>query len=251
MRSPIRIAVLECDEPIGKTKEKYGGYGNLFAKLLNAGADKFREKDSVPWPELDISKYDVVNTEVYPNLSDVDAVLLTGSKYNSFDNDPWILKLVDFTRKILNQNRVRLIGVCFGHQIIGRALDVKVARSDRGWEISVTPVALTQKGKDLFGIEDLAIHQMHRDIVYEYPPGIEALGSSPRCEVQGMYAKGRLITVQGHPEFDGDIVNELLENRHRMGIFDDAMYRDGVERVRRHHDGVAVAAAFVRFLLEE
>lgn len=92
---------------------------------------------------------------------------------------------------------------------------------------------------------------MHRDIVYEYPKGIEPLGHSPRCGVQGMYAKNRLITVQGHPEFNADIVSELLINRHDKGIFDDAMYADGMKRVRNHHDGVAVSAAFIRFLLEE
>lgn len=96
-----------------------------------------------------------------------------------------------------------------------------------------------------------AIHQMHRDIVYEYPEGIELLGHSPRCDVQGMYAKNRLITVQGHPEFTGDIVSELLENRHDKGIFDDKMYKEGMERVRKHHDGVAVGAAFIKFVLEE
>jgi GMP synthase-like glutamine amidotransferase len=92
---------------------------------------------------------------------------------------------------------------------------------------------------------------MHRDIVYTYPDGVERLGQSPRCEVQGMYVKNRLITVQGHPEFNGDVVAELLENRHQRGIFDDAMYEDGMARVRKHHDGVAVGAGFLRFLLED
>ncbi|KAK5688454.1 hypothetical protein LTS10_000432 [Elasticomyces elasticus] len=250
MQQPLKIAVLECDEPIGRTKDKYGGYGNVFKALLDSGADLIEDKDGVKRPELDIRKYDVVNAEVYPKLEDIDGVLLTGSKYNAFDNDPWILKLVEFTKQVLAQKRVRLIGVCFGHQIVGRAMDVKVDRSDRGWEVSVTPVQLTEKGKALFGVKELAIHQMHHDIVYTYPESVEPLGHSPRCDVQGMYTKGRLITVQGHPEFTGDIVEELLENRHARGIFDDAMFKDGMERVRKHHDGVAVGAAFIRFLLE-
>jgi hypothetical protein len=62
---------------------------------------------------------------------------------------------VEFTKKVLAQNRVRLIGVCFGHQIIGRALEQKVGRSDRGWEVSVTPMELTAKGKELFGVKEL------------------------------------------------------------------------------------------------
>ena len=62
---------------------------------------------------------------------------------------------MEFTKKVLAQNRVRLIGVCFGHQIIGRALDVKVGRSTDGWEVAVVPVDLTEKGKQLFGIPQL------------------------------------------------------------------------------------------------
>lgn len=87
----------------------------------------------------------------YPSLDDIDAILITGSKYNSFDQDPWILKLVEFTQGVLAQSRVRCIGVCFGHQIVGRALGVKVARSEGGWEVSVTAIDLTKKGQEIFG----------------------------------------------------------------------------------------------------
>lgn len=75
MRPPLRIAVLECDEPIGRTKEKYGGYGGLFKELLENGAQQLAEK-----PELDVTKFDVVNTEHYPKLENVDAILLSGSR---------------------------------------------------------------------------------------------------------------------------------------------------------------------------
>jgi hypothetical protein len=83
MHRPLRIAILECDTPIGRTKEKYGGYGNLFKKLLNEGADEVASKDDIPRPELDITKFDVVNTEHYPSLDNVDAILLTGSSMST------------------------------------------------------------------------------------------------------------------------------------------------------------------------
>lgn len=92
---------------------------------------------------------------------------------------------------------------------------------------------------------------MHSCIVYDYPPGVEHLGNSRVCANQGMYIKGRLITVQGHPEFTKDIVSELLESRHASGVFDDTMYKDGMDRVGNRHDGVAVAKAFIKFLLED
>lgn len=77
------------------------------------------------------------------------------SEHDSFTDAPWILRLVEFTRKVYAQDRVRLIGICFGHQIIGRALGVPVGRSDIGWEIAVCDVELTEKGKELFRKEKL------------------------------------------------------------------------------------------------
>lgn len=92
---------------------------------------------------------------------------------------------------------------------------------------------------------------MHLDIVDEYPAGVESLGSSPTCSVQGMYHRGKLITVQGHPEFNQQIVSELLEIRHERGVFNDAVFESGMARVGKEQDGVVVGKAFLRFLLDE
>jgi len=91
---------------------------------------------------------------------------------------------------------------------------------------------------------------MHKDIVYEVPHGVTQLAYTSKCTNQGMYAKGRLITVQGHPEFTDEIVTELLEARHASGVFDDTLYKDGMDRVGNRHDGVTVGKAFVKFALE-
>lgn len=172
--------------------------------------------------------------------------------YNSFDNDSWILRLVTFTQLALESPHVRIIGVCFGHQILARALGAKVARSEGPtWEVSVCPVVQTALGKQKFGGKDtLSIHQMHQDIVYSYPEGVEELGSSGPCKVQGMYKKSKFITVQGHPEFTEAIVRELVEYRFKQGIFGGDVYRYGIDHVAEPHDGVTVAKAFVNFLLE-
>lgn len=84
----LRIAVLECDTPIGRTKEKYGGYGGLFRELLESGAQRFEHEDGKTRPQLDVRKYDVVNEEVYPELEGLDGVLITGSsEFCPWDTD--------------------------------------------------------------------------------------------------------------------------------------------------------------------
>ena len=91
---------------------------------------------------------------------------------------------------------------------------------------------------------------MHIDTVFSYPEGVEELGYSPVCKVQGMYVPRKLLTVQGHPEFNQEIMTEILNVRHALGVFDDAAFESGMERVVKPHDGLIVSQAFLKFLLE-
>ena len=95
--SPVRIAILEADVPIGQTRARYGSYGGVFTSLLHKAADA----SNLPRERLEISGWDVVNSEGattegeeeemggewrwrrkkgYPRMEDVDAVLITGSR---------------------------------------------------------------------------------------------------------------------------------------------------------------------------
>jgi GMP synthase-like glutamine amidotransferase len=92
---------------------------------------------------------------------------------------------------------------------------------------------------------------MHKDIVFDFPSDAEQLAATAICENQGMYAKGRYITVQGHPEFTREIVEEVVKGRYAQGVFTDEMYKDAMRRIVDHDDGIIVAQAFLRFLLED
>lgn len=92
---------------------------------------------------------------------------------------------------------------------------------------------------------------MHQDIVFEYPPNVISLGSSPRCAVQGMYVPRRFITVQGHPEFTGDIITEIIKTRAEQGIFKEDQAQDALSRANIEHDGVTMGVTFLKFLLED
>ncbi|KAL2140175.1 hypothetical protein VTI28DRAFT_4191 [Corynascus sepedonium] len=250
---PLRLAILEADTPVPAANERYKGYFGVFRHLF-ARAVAPASLDSV----LTLSGHDVVHKpdSAYPDLDDIDAILVTGSKHNAFDDDAWILTLVEYVRKVLTHRcgdrTIKVIGVCFGHQIVARALGALVGRSDQGWEVSVVETTLTEKGREMFpGRETLKIQQMHRDQVFSLPAGAELLASTDRCGNHGFVIPGRVITVQGHPEFTEDIMDELLELRHKTGLFTDELYQDGKARNGDHHDGVYMAQVFLKFLQEQ
>jgi len=146
--APIRLAILEADMPQPQTAARYSHYTGLFTSLLTSATS--------PTPvaaRFTITRHHIVNdASAYPSLSDIDAILITGSKHSAYLDDEWIRDLVDYTRKALETNRVRVVGVCFGHQILGRALGVGVGQSEKGWEVAVTDVELSEEGKKLFGL---------------------------------------------------------------------------------------------------
>lgn len=66
--------------------------------------------------------------------------------------------MVEFTKAVLASDRVKFIGVCWGQQILGRALGAKVAKAESGeWEVSVCRVVNTERGKELFGGKDALV----------------------------------------------------------------------------------------------
>lgn len=149
--APIRLAILEADSPQPKSAARYSHYTGLFTSLLSSAV--------APSPVADhfaITRHHVVNdTSAYPSLDDVDAILITGSKHSAYMDDEWIVALTDFTRRAIEGGRVKVVGVCFGHQIVGRAVGVEVGVSEIGWEIAVTDVELSEEGKKLFGLEKM------------------------------------------------------------------------------------------------
>jgi hypothetical protein len=183
-KPPLRVAILECDTPLPETQAKYTSYGGVFTSLLERahkslsitpttngaitngattngphpatnGHSALSDLASLPFSQaLHISKYAVEQDPThYPSLSSIDAILITGSRHDSFADNEWTNTLVSFVKTVLAQDRVRIIGVCYGHQIVGRAMGVKVGRNDDGWEAAVTEVDLTERGREVLGLK--------------------------------------------------------------------------------------------------
>ncbi|PIG85353.1 GMP synthase [Aspergillus arachidicola] len=243
----IRVAILETDTPIDPVLNRYGTYGAIFNRWLNTGLHGLGFTDT----EIQTTNWDVVNKSEYPKPEDFDALLLTGSKHDAHADVPWINELVKYVHDIHELHKKPIVGICFGHQIVARALGARVDRNDEGWEISVEPFQLSDTGKKLFSKESLDIHQMHRDIAYDVPQGCRNLGSSPRCQVQGFYMPQRVLALQGHPEYDEFVMTELIKLRHAMGRFDAELAKDGLSRAGKQHDGALIAKVACKHILGE
>ncbi len=93
------------------------------------------------------------------------------------------------------------------------------------------------------------MHQVHRDAVVQLPNGVESIGSSKDCACHGMFKPDRILSFQGHPEFDEPIMTAILKGRREIGFFNDDQYRDGMTRVALPHAGPLLATRICKFFL--
>ena len=131
----MKIGILETGEVAAELKARHGDYPAMFAALLGA-LD----------PALDFATVRVVAGEMPASPRQVDAWLVTGSRHGVYDDLPWIEPLKAFLRACLAE-RVPVVGVCFGHQILAEALGGRVVKSDRGWGLGVQDYELTARPK--------------------------------------------------------------------------------------------------------
>ena len=104
------IGILEADELTEDVIQRYGHYAETFEQLLS-GID----------PKLAFKTYHVTR-EHYPlDINECDAYLMTGSKYSVYQDIHWIHWLQQFVVDCVAQQK-KLIGICFGHQLVAQAL---------------------------------------------------------------------------------------------------------------------------------
>ncbi|KAI0635143.1 class I glutamine amidotransferase-like protein [Trametes polyzona] len=248
---PYKIAVFLCDTPLPAVLAANGDYGAIFESLFRRSLEAIGD----PGAEFVVDSYDVRNEQVYPkDIDQYDAVLLTGSAASAYENLDWINRLVDYVRFLAKEKpHVRIFGICFGHQIVARALGGECVPNDGKWEIGVTEIGLTDVGKKLFGVDKLNLEQMHRDHVPAVPPSFHLLGSTDVSVNQGMvqlYPNAspenvapeniHIFTVQGHPEFHKAITQEIVRARHSTGALDKSLVEDYERRADWRNDGPSV-----------
>jgi GMP synthase-like glutamine amidotransferase len=118
--------------------------------------------------------------------------------------------------------------------------------------VSSTTIDLTEEGKRIFPTlgDKMSIMQMHKDYVAEVPLDSVLLCVSDVCHNQGFYKPGAYITLQGHPEFNGFIIRDIVETRKKLGVFDDETANEYIKRSTGPNDGSTIAKSLVEFLVK-
>ena len=147
--------------------------------------------------------------------AEADGVVISGSPRDAWAEDPVNDRLCEVIERC-RQLRKPLLGVCYGHQILGRVLGARVGRHPGGLELGNTRVELTDAGAQSPLFEGFPrafeVLSSHLDEVTELPSTCELLVRGQFTTVQG-FRCGNLFGVQFHPETDPETLRFIWSVR--------------------------------------
>ncbi|XP_031126059.1 gamma-glutamyl peptidase 5-like [Ipomoea triloba] len=206
-----KFAVLLCAEDSEYVKKKYGGYFGVFVKMLG--------EEGEIWKVFHVAKGEFPTDA---EIGEFDGYVITGSCNDAHGNDIWICKLLNLLNK-LDAMKKNILGICFGHQILGRALGGKTGRATSGWDIGVTAVHISSS--KLFSSLNLpaSLHviECHRDEIIELPEKAEIMAWSNKTGIEMFRYGDHIMGIQGHPEYTKDILVHLIDRLSQRNLIQD------------------------------
>jgi len=194
----MKLAILETGRPPGNLAQEFGDYPSMFERMLGS--------------EFQAESFDVQAGELPERRNGHAAYLITGSPAGVYDPLPWIAPLQEFIR---SANGARMVGICFGHQVMAEALGGRVEKSDKGWGAGLHRYAVARRESWMDGETEIAAPASHQDQVMVQPPNTEVTLASSFTPYAGLAWTDRpAISFQFHPEFSPGFAKALIEQRY-------------------------------------
>ena len=234
----MRIGILNTDTLRTEFDTKYGQYPAMFSKVLLRAE-----------PKIEIYCYEIQTGEYPDELDECDAYLITGSKVSAYDDLPWIIELKKFIRT-LHQHQKKLVGICFGHQLIAEALGGSVERAKEGWNVGIHAATL-KKNTVLFGSaqQEFNLIYNHQDQVLKIPQESILLASCINCPVAMLAIEDHILSFQGHVEFNKAYAQDLLEMR--RSILGEDTYLKACNSLKEKTENAKVTEWILKFLKKD
>ena len=231
----MKIGILNSDTVQIDGAAEFGQYPEMFSKV-------FWTLD----PNIQFKTYEVQYNDYPQDMNECDAYLITGSKASCYDNVQWIHALKEFI-KALHKNKKKLIGVCFGHQIIAEALGGSVRKSPNGWHAGVDSISLNNDALE-YGDRGKKYNLVfsHQDEVKRLPRNATLIAESASCPIGMFLIENHIFCTQGHIELDKKFARMIYDFRKKQ--IGDSKHQHACETLEMQTDEHEVAKSLLEFI---
>ena len=221
----MKLGILKAGPVIPELYEKFGDYASSYEQLLGPG-------------NFEIQSWDIFESSFPDSINQCEGWLISGSRYGVYEHYPWLPKLEEFIKDCYSAN-LPLIGVCFGHQAMAKALGGRVENFSGGWSIGRTSYNFLGKRVHL--------NAWHQDQVISLPPRAKVLGENDFCKYAFLSYGPQTFSLQPHPEFNHDYIKGLIELRGK-GIVPDELLNKAKQGLGRSINNDLIADHFKAIL---
>jgi len=156
-------------------------------------------------PDTEAEFVHAVHNQIPKDVEKYSGVILSGGTEPLFSNAPWVVAELKLIERCAEKN-IPLLGICHGHQLIGRALmGDRMVRENHSPEFGWKKIRLIREDSPLFqGIpSEFYAHCSHFHEVCELPPNFRLLAESDACAIHAFECTDRPIWgIQFHPEIN-------------------------------------------------
>jgi GMP synthase-like glutamine amidotransferase len=233
----MKLTIIQTGDVPAPLRGQFGPYAKMFERMFDQSGQGF-SNEVVP----------VSDGAPFPELAQVEGIVITGSAAGVYDDFAWLDPLRDFIRKVYAA-RTPMLGICFGHQIMADALGGDVRKSDKGWGLGRHTYEVTSRpGFMRAAPAALSVACSHQDQVIVPPREAEVILASDFTPNAGLaYRNGAALSFQPHPEFLDDYTVALAELR--RGKAPDALVDKAVASVATPSDSADVAGYIGQFFV--
>ena len=223
----MKIAILDCARLVDPSLKKYGSIGKLVTNWLQ--------------PHLPAATFDVLaiaHGASFPVIAAYDGFILPGSEHGVYDDTPWMKPLATYLLDLRDAQKP-LLGICFGHQMMGHTFGGHAAKAGLGMCAGVRCWSVNDHTFDAM--------VLHQDQVVEVPPNAKVIGGADYCENGVISYDFGGLSMQFHPEYTPEFVHDVIDVLDGSGMGPDAsaQARETMARsVKKDLFGVQVATFF-------
>ncbi len=233
----LKVGLINCDCLTPQVIEQYGDYPNMFRRLLTLVSK-----------DITLKIYNAVAEELPQNTAECDVYLISGSQFSVCDQEPWIASLLSFIQ-VLWSKKIKTVGVCFGHQVMSKALGGIVNKAPNGWGMGLVNTMLVHQQSWMRPYQKtFNIYMSHQDQVLTIPEEGMALAKTQHCPYSMIQFSDIFLSIQGHPEFNQNYMQFLIDKRKH--IFQQAIYQSFIESLSNTPDTTLLATWIMNFFLE-
>ena len=195
-----RSFIIKAGSTFSETAGKYGDFDEMTCRGLGIEPG-------------DIQVVNAFQGEKLPDPKNCCGVVITGAHCMVTDNLPWSLAIEAWIPSLLHAE-VPLLGICYGHQLLGRAMGGHVGYHPRGKEVGTFAIRLRSESSNdpLFGKcpRQFPVHATHAQSVLTLPPEAVLLAEND-FEPHHAFRLGRCAWgVQFHPEYNSHVMRDYV-----------------------------------------